>query len=1047
MTPPLPQGAVPLPPGAVPIQAGPPPLPSGAVPIQAQAPTQAPQQDSGAESGSLYEKYGKQYGVPLDFIRRIHGIEDPRNDPRATSTAGARGLMQVMPETFHEMNVGTDITNPDQNVNAGVKYLSQMLKRYHGDQSLAAAAYNAGPGAVDAAHGIPNIAETQHYVKATAAPQQQSPQAPALPKGATPVQALAQPQENPLQQVYDAVNPAFTEAQRRWDATVHNSAEGLINIIETPNRLVHGVIQGIHEGQGLSSIGRGLHGALNPEEGTDDVNKMVNYVESQGDKFFHPWHYDSKGDVLPPSAYQDAKNPVERALHYATDNPVTNVLGAFAAQNLTDVVNYIPLLGMAKRALVQTKLATALASTASEMGHAIPGVDAAINAGKAVHAKYIDHTAKEIAKTFAARPEHDEFLTPDTKAGRASIENRNVTRINDEYGQGDRELMKTHDKALSNVEGSTGVKGGYALPEEINQRYLREAWRHGTPEMRQQAAGLGYQQIAEDAKWAEAPENLLNYKLLEDYQYLGDLNRDMSKSPAFASAGGKYGAKNMAAEMHRSGKWEGLEADQRARVEARLKMGRDFIRKRRVDQETEAFLNKFGGVKGADKVDEQVNRIIEGHARQEGYLRQSAAFFRMKPMEARAGATEHIEGMIKNLKETGTPEDLHTAISLEEKVAGVKRKTTSYNQEYWNERAAEKEAQAEEMAANRPTAESLYPAARAKHIKDVVGKLSHSMDVKWIASPLREFSRLGKQAVIAGALPHVVNLSTLAFFKGGIPALARATVYLVKGISEEQLLRQKAMGLHHEYGQDFSEIAGANTPVLKQVLQHSNAILDHTENAMRQALLDQADKRMGPSQTAMDEFLKSQEVRDAMGDPRAQNAFISFLGSLGGPFAEFAGQVFKAGKATMFSPHVGRVLAPLRLQQDIDQEPGAEGLQIPNPAETFAKLATGAGWLAPSRSGPLIQAVIGTAKNMMGRPDIRPLDEQVGDWVQNYGGPFASRIPAMFSLPYQAPGSDPGQFDIAHGLWSAITGEYWKNPDSGKADERIQKAADRASGQ
>lgn len=62
---------------------------------------------------------------------------------------GARGHYQLMPDTFKEMDVGTDITNPDQNAHAGIKYMSLMLKRYKGDKALAAAAYNAGPGAVD----------------------------------------------------------------------------------------------------------------------------------------------------------------------------------------------------------------------------------------------------------------------------------------------------------------------------------------------------------------------------------------------------------------------------------------------------------------------------------------------------------------------------------------------------------------------------------------------------------------------------------------------------------------------------------------------------------------------------------------------------------------------------------------------------------------------------------------------------------------------------------------------------------------------------------
>jgi soluble lytic murein transglycosylase-like protein len=84
--------------------------------------------------------------------------------PCAVSQAGALGLMQLMPATAEELKV-TDPFDAVQNVAAGTQYLKMMLDRYGGDLAKALAAYNAGPARVDAAKGIPPIAETEAYVK------------------------------------------------------------------------------------------------------------------------------------------------------------------------------------------------------------------------------------------------------------------------------------------------------------------------------------------------------------------------------------------------------------------------------------------------------------------------------------------------------------------------------------------------------------------------------------------------------------------------------------------------------------------------------------------------------------------------------------------------------------------------------------------------------------------------------------------------------------------------------------------------------------------
>ncbi|GGL48512.1 lytic transglycosylase domain-containing protein [Caulobacter rhizosphaerae] len=89
-------------------------------------------------------------------------------DPGAVSPKGARGLMQLMPATARQL--GVDPSDPVQNIRGGVTYMKQQLDSFGGDPRLAAAAYNAGPGAVRRYGGVPPYAETQDYVRTVAAP-------------------------------------------------------------------------------------------------------------------------------------------------------------------------------------------------------------------------------------------------------------------------------------------------------------------------------------------------------------------------------------------------------------------------------------------------------------------------------------------------------------------------------------------------------------------------------------------------------------------------------------------------------------------------------------------------------------------------------------------------------------------------------------------------------------------------------------------------------------------------------------------------------------
>lgn len=105
-------------------------------------------------------------GVNAALLRAIIHAESGFN-PRALSYKGAQGLMQLMPGTAFELGVG-DAFDPAQNISGGARYLALLLHDFHGDVKLAAAAYNAGAGAVAKYGGVPPYAETQVYVKRVA---------------------------------------------------------------------------------------------------------------------------------------------------------------------------------------------------------------------------------------------------------------------------------------------------------------------------------------------------------------------------------------------------------------------------------------------------------------------------------------------------------------------------------------------------------------------------------------------------------------------------------------------------------------------------------------------------------------------------------------------------------------------------------------------------------------------------------------------------------------------------------------------------------------
>lgn len=115
------------------------------------------------EFGSFINSASLQYAIDPALVRAVIHAESNFN-PNARSPKGAMGLMQLMPATARSLGV-SDASIPANNIRGGVQYLATLLKRFKGDISLAAAAYNAGPEAVEKYVGIPPYDETIVYVQ------------------------------------------------------------------------------------------------------------------------------------------------------------------------------------------------------------------------------------------------------------------------------------------------------------------------------------------------------------------------------------------------------------------------------------------------------------------------------------------------------------------------------------------------------------------------------------------------------------------------------------------------------------------------------------------------------------------------------------------------------------------------------------------------------------------------------------------------------------------------------------------------------------------
>jgi soluble lytic murein transglycosylase-like protein len=116
-----------------------------------------------AEVNRLIDSVAGQHGIDADLVRAVVKVES-NFDTNAVSRKGARGLMQLMPETAANYGV-QDAHDPAQNLEGGVRHLCELMIQYNGELPLTLAAYNAGKNSLVTHGGVPPYRETQRYIR------------------------------------------------------------------------------------------------------------------------------------------------------------------------------------------------------------------------------------------------------------------------------------------------------------------------------------------------------------------------------------------------------------------------------------------------------------------------------------------------------------------------------------------------------------------------------------------------------------------------------------------------------------------------------------------------------------------------------------------------------------------------------------------------------------------------------------------------------------------------------------------------------------------
>jgi len=677
-----------------------------------------------------------------------------------------------------------------------------------------------------------------------------------------------------------------------------------------------------------------------------------------------------------------------------------NVVLNMGAQTLTDPLTYIPFIGEVR---MLTRGAEALRTASQAAMGQVPILKKTLEVTEKMGGAALQRMAEGVQKFHAGflsrRPELDEYLTTHGK---------NMRIGNEEWGRAeelhdnaeDETLIREHEEALRNVtpkQGHTTV-GGSDLPLPIYKRYLQEPYRHGSEDMRQAALDI-------------AEKRGIPLESAEER----DLREQANALKKKQSEGASLTPQEM--DIVRRGSPTGL-LDYNV-----LDDYQTMINPKDTDKLFDSpVIKNVGGMRkkefkpfekerkgGRLKEQDQVERV-------RNRLRIGNALIRQRKVNART------EQMIKDLDG-----------KLDEVLKDPKLS------------AAEKAQY--ELKYPRLSKDTMY-----KNGQLDVDALSHSPATFYPGSPLRATSRLAKDAIAINPFPHgVKNMGMLAFLHGGPEAFGKGLWYANKGLDDAQKDRIINMGLNAEYVHDITGNASSFLKKFKPTeaaTEFSNKTLTRLELGYRQALLDQLDRHMGKSVDdagrVFDPHLEIQKaaiIRKALGDYRNNSYFVSVLQALGGPFAAFRVGIVPGavGRALLRRP--GYVEAPMRLQQNINQQGGVPGSQfvLGGPVEDASRaLNMGTYFTSPSTLG--IPGLMMNLADPHKTVTLGDLIDQVGrSYIPGFGFVQDLGTSGLFGGYKDAPGTNIPERTLA-----SVLGSYFQKVPSRSAQQSQYNREERA---